>query len=836
MTPSYDQLCLALMRCETEDEVLSLLQVEGYWDNRDLWRPIDDNENNFSTIGNQQGEAIAALSEKIVNGIDARLINACCIAGVDPEGPDAPGTMRAAVARFFENRSHPREDDGQVASWTDAGKITREAELLTLAATGQMPKKGKQTFPSLSIADQGEGQTPDSFPRTFMSLGKSNKLRIRFVQGKFNMGGTGAFQFCHGQNKLQLIVSRRNPALLSAGSTQRDQQWGFTVVRREAPTGQAKSSVFTYLAPVGADSCPRGGNVLAFSADTWPIFPRADSQGRDAYARQSEYGSLIKLYEYEWLGTRTNIIIASDGLLRRVDTSLPELALPVRLYECREGYSGHAGSFATNALGLVARLNNDKADNLELARPIDGTISLDGRQIPVWIYAFKPDKAKAYRNSRVGVICTVNGQSHGGFSIDFFRRKTVNLPYLADSLLVIADCSAIDGQMREDLFMNSRDRLRDRPVARRLESQLEMHLKDESILRELQNQRRQQALTKQIGEDKPLADVFTKLLRSNPSLSKLFLQGLRLPSPFPPGGGQGKGSAAVFHGRRFPTFFRFKGQQTGLPYSREAHIGSRVRIAFETDADDDYFSRVEDAGALSVSRLVDGNYVDEGSWSHSALHEGAMRLIIAELPEDAEVGEKLEYRIEITDPGRVDAFVNDLRLLVLPEQAGGGGGGAGGSSTRNEGRGKDGNGSTLAMPEIQPVHRDDWGKAPHNFNEESALAIIGSGEEIDRQPTSYDFFVNVDNKYLKTAEKSSRTPAEILEKQFTYALVLVGMAMLHDANDHGTDKQPAQGSDATQLPEEPNIEETIRLTTRALAPVILPIIESIGGLADGPED
>jgi hypothetical protein len=48
-----------------------------------VWRYFDDNENNFSDIGNQQSEATAALIEKIVNSVDARLMNACWQAGID---------------------------------------------------------------------------------------------------------------------------------------------------------------------------------------------------------------------------------------------------------------------------------------------------------------------------------------------------------------------------------------------------------------------------------------------------------------------------------------------------------------------------------------------------------------------------------------------------------------------------------------------------------------------------------------------------------------------------------------------------------------------------------
>ena len=49
---------------------------------------------------------------------------------------------------------------------------------------------------SLTISDCGEGQTPRNLPQTILSLNKSNKMYIRFVQGQFNQGGTGALRFC----------------------------------------------------------------------------------------------------------------------------------------------------------------------------------------------------------------------------------------------------------------------------------------------------------------------------------------------------------------------------------------------------------------------------------------------------------------------------------------------------------------------------------------------------------------------------------------------------------------------------------------------------------------
>lgn len=817
-----ETLCEQLMHADTEEAVVAILREAGYWDDRSAWRYLGDTENNFSSIGNQQSEPIAALVEKIVNGVDARLTNACHEAGINPESTDAPPSISEAVARFFEFHSAVKpERHGRISDWSSKD-ATEQGRLLTLSATGHKPDGGR---PSLSIADQGEGQTPDSFPDTFMSLARSNKLRIHFVQGKFNMGGTGALNFCSGRHRLQLIVSRRNPKLLAGGATGRDLEWGFTVVRRQAGAEGARSSVYTYLAPVSNDSGI--GSVLSFARDSFPILPDdpADkNQGADPYSRQAPHGSLVKLYEYDWQGVKSNIVLSGEGLLRRIDLALPELALPVRLFECRP-YRGGPASFSTNALGLVTRLEQDKADNLEEGFPVGANITLDGKHIAVRAYAFRPDKAKQYRLSRYGVVFSVNGQMHAAFSTDFFGRKAVNLGYIADSLLVVIDCSDVDELMREDLFMNSRDRLRDTPLARRVEDELQRYLKNEPALRILQNARRAERTAERLRDDKPLADVLQMVLRSNPLLSRLFRHGLRLSAPFPPASGAGEGTASKFEGKRFPTYFRFKGHASDEGLKRDAQLGSRVRIAFETDANDDYFIRDASPGAWRVRVRAGDDWVDVPDWSSTGPRSGLAQLWLNELPEGAGVGDVYEYTIEIADDSRLESLSNRLFVAVVPANAGGGGRSArerGG----NKGKGKSGGPNELALPPITPVHEPDW--TSQGMNEQSALKIqlADAGDESD-EAAAYDFFVNVDNRYLRIAQKEARSDANLLEKQFLYGMVLVGLALLqeHQERTRGHDDEIGEPNFGATAP------EFIENATRAIAPIFLPMLESLGGLS-----
>ena len=58
-----------------------------------------------------------------------------------------------------------------------------------------------------------------------------------------------------------------------------------------------------------------------------------------------------------------------------------------------------------------------------------------------------------------------------------------------------------------------------------------------------------------------------------------------------------------YEGRTCPTFFKFKGKDPGAEIAREAHINMRCRIAFETDAVNDYLSRSIDPGTFELFLL-----------------------------------------------------------------------------------------------------------------------------------------------------------------------------------------------------------------------------------------
>ena len=94
-------LCLALVRCESEKQIIRLLQKAGYWDDERARRNYGDAENNYSQIGNQQSRPEAALVEKLFNSVDSVLLSHCLKNGIDPTGSAAPQYIQEAVAKFL---------------------------------------------------------------------------------------------------------------------------------------------------------------------------------------------------------------------------------------------------------------------------------------------------------------------------------------------------------------------------------------------------------------------------------------------------------------------------------------------------------------------------------------------------------------------------------------------------------------------------------------------------------------------------------------------------------------------------------------------------------------
>ncbi|MGC8622042.1 MAG: hypothetical protein ACP5U0_09025 [Caldisphaera sp.] len=771
------ELCIKLVKSETEKEVIAVLTEAGYWQDKSAWQFYGGLENNFKDIGNQQSSPDTALVEKIMNSEDAVLIKECIRRGIKPDGNDAPQTQKEALEKFF---------DIKYGSLTNLNSFDRSklSDMIMIVATGS------KNNPSYSIIDKGEGQTPKMMPDTFLSLTRGNKIRIPFVQGRYNMGGTGALLFC-GYHNLQLIISKRYPEIADK-SDETSAYWGFTIVRREDPVNKdIRNSTFKYLAP--------NAKILMFKSNELNILPGGYP---NPYEKPLEFGSYIKLYEYQLKGGLKSLI--TFDLNYRLSLLIPNIALPVKLYERRNGY--RANSYETTLAGISVRLEDDRGENIENGFPNSSDMTIKGNKIKLQIYAFKPNRQIHYKKGE-GVIFTYNGQAHGFLPATFYERRNVGMSYLKDSILVIADCSELPGRVREDLFMNSRDRLREGDFKDEIEETLEEIISTHPGLRKLREKRRAEELQSKITEGKPAKEILEKLISKSKTLAKLFTVGTTISNPFDL---TNSNTTEKFEGKEFPTYFRLN-KKYDLNKPKHCPINRRFRIQFETDAENNYFNRDRNPGSYKL-QLEDGTTAS----CIFNLWNGIANLNVS-LPENVKVNDRMKFLIEITDETQLKPFKEEFYVLVDKAEVNNiGTPGDRVPPAGDENIGDRKKPKSLAMPNILEVHENEW--PAHNFNKFSALDVKDAGEN-----QGYDFYVNMDNVWLQEDIKSrSNIEPKILMELFKFGIFLIGIALLrsHMAEEDKQDNQSAGES----------ILDAIAKTTSAIAPVILSMILNLSTL------
>ena len=761
------KLCLDLLSAESEEAVISLLKYAGYWNDDTVWRAFGDNENNWSQIGNQQGHPVAAMVEKLVNSIDAVLMRECQERGISPESSKAPQSITDALKTFFDIQN------GNLANIDSTTRSQLAKNNIGFMATG------RKDNPNYIVFDQGEGQTPLTMPDTLLSLSKSNKLRIPFVQGKFNMGGTGALPYC-GKHNLQLVISRRCPDILDSDDST-ESYWGFTIVRRQEPSQGARSSIFTYLAP--------DNEILTFDSDGLCLPHGYEDVSR---APKIEWGTVIKMFEYKMTGYRTSIQL---NLYDAISLLLPRPGLPVRFYEFR---NYRQNSPEATMAGLHVRLQDDRNKNVEKGFPKSYRMQVMGESMSLNIYAFREGRDKNYRKNE-GIIFMINGQTHGSFSKRFFSRHRVKMSYIADSILVLVDATSISARAREDLFMNSRDRLRRGELYSAIEAELERIIREDPSLKALREQRRREAIQDKISDAKPLKEILDKILKSSPSLEALFITGKDLSNPFKSRAVDVK-SEEEFTGKYTPTFFRLMKRYRK---SNERPINRRqFRVQFETDAVNDYLEREIDSGSFEL--YSDSRQVSDYSLN---LHNGVATLNVA-LPENVKVGDRLDYNARLSDELLLEPerFVNEFDIRIIKAVSSVSGGGKRVPPAGN-GVGDRIQPDRMALPKVFEVREEEWGK--YEFNKYSALSVKGTGDD------TYDYFINMDNLYLNVELKALARDEKpkLLQSKFKYAMVLIGLAILKETTKN-----------------EDNPEELVAKFTSIVAPVILPMIDTLGDL------
>lgn len=595
-----EQLFGKFYSADTEEEIDRVVQTLES-DPSISWTPYGDNESFFGVIENQQASPVPALVEKITNSIDAILMRRCYEEGIDPKSPAAPQSVNEAIQFFFQSSQ----------SWDLSGKRAIQAESIQILA------RGPRNNTSLVIYDDGEGQHPEQFSSTFLSLLRGNKNEIRFVQGKYNMGGAGAVVFC-GKKRYQLVASKR---------FDQNGKFGFTIMRKHPLSPEEeKTRKNTWYEYLHVDE-----KIPAFEIESLDL---------GLHNRVFTTGTIIKLYSYNLPAGARSVI--SRDLNQSINELLFEPALPVYTIDIKERYPKDR-NLERHLYGLKRRLEEDGSKYIRKFFSETHNDS-DIGSLKITVYVFNPRidsksaketkdtiKREFFKNN-MSVMFSLNGQVHGSFTSEFVTRS-LKFNLLKDYLLIHVDCTSLKNSFRTELFMGSRDRLKNGEECTQLRS-LVTDILTKGRLKEIYKEWKDSITTQSDSAEDLLRD-FSNHLPMNKDLMKLLSHTFTLDvkdKKKEKKNEQRKPKDSLkkeipFLPKRFPSTFNIdlKSKDKDQVPLTKIPVGGKKTLLFSTDVEDRYFDRVEESGDLKITVLSHvTNQVQGGTEAGEPKEPGAL--------------------------------------------------------------------------------------------------------------------------------------------------------------------------------------------------------------------
>ena len=646
-----EKLFWKLYNCKIEQEVEALIHQYSDVFALSNWKPLGGSTSNYGTVENQAADPVPALVEKLTNSIDAILMRRCYEEGIDPRSQDeAPGSIEEAVGRFF-----PQSRD-----WDLVGRRSEQARSIQVLADGYSRNTANA---SIIIYDDGEGQRPENFADTFLSLGRGNKNEIRFVQGVYNMGGCGAITFC-GEKRFQLIASKRYDG---------KGEFGFTLIRKHPLTMEEepryKKTWYEYFII--------DGKIPAFAIDELDL---------GLQNRVFRTGSIIKLYSYDLEGNKH----INRDLSRSINEYLFDPVLPILIQDSKERYPGAGEKFHAQVLyGLKRRLGRSEYVESKFSEEI---IDREIGKVRISVYVFKvrakdkntKDTKQTFRGeyfkNNMSVLFSLNGQVHGHYTSEFISR-TLKFSLLKDYVLIYVDCTNMKPKFRDELTMPSRDRFKNSKQMKFLRKKLGDKLRS-GDLRDIFKARKDRAghdsadseeLLKQIAEELPLDKGMRDLIKQTLELDE---PGDK-PKPSPPKPPQ---PPVPVNFSRYPSFFNVNATlKDGRAILSIPLGGSRV-VRFDSDVEDDYFDRADDPGELDIAILTytpndasGGNrkgtvndVSDILSVNKKSPKNGNIRIVF-EPSEALQVGDELEIQADLHSSAEPDGAISVIFWISIIE-------------------------------------------------------------------------------------------------------------------------------------------------------------------------
>ncbi|WP_429910807.1 hypothetical protein [Glycocaulis sp.] len=812
----FKKICLALLATESEAGVDKILAEFLEFQDSNNWKPLDGRETNFNVTSNQASDGGKALTELMTNMVDAVLMKHAYLKGVEPKGAAAPKTMYQAVDQLVQ-----KMHGGKLVNLDSADPWLKEfaQNNLAIGITGARSKT--EGLPCYTFADNGEGQSPDDFETTFLSLSAGNKKSIPFVQGKFNMGSSGVLGYC-GRRWYKLIVSRRYD---------KNGPWGWTIMRRRPGTGDDLPIAEYFVGP--------DGNIPRFEAEELYPFHTVEQKRYDRMHLNS--GTIIKLFDYQ-VGSR---FMSFRGSREALNENLVETILPFRILDLRQKPT--KGKGPDRELGVDPRpfygmefllLNSHKEADLDdeeeasaegkiavgqFTLPNLGKVSVSAialkRDLPSWL---KPN------NSNNRVFHTVNGQVQYKQTRGYLSTKC-GFPALKDRIVVVVDASGLTFAAHNEVWKGDREHIRNTQDGERYIEEVTKTIKESGALIALQAKIAAEELERAAKTEGNT--LFQKLVDRDPSLAGLLSSrdpSIKLPAS---GGSKSNGNESGteddFKGVYSPTFLRleerFKKDSLEIPIGRSRPLSAR------TNAVNGYLQRADNPGRVIVEEEVRQKF---GLREH--LKDGRLTLYFSPENGGVVVGDEVKFRIGLQDDAMPEPVVTEEVTITIVAEAADAGtekkktskqkpkSGAG-ESKPGEGE----NAPTHGLPACVLLTRDgrevngyETAPWPEDFSETDGGLIEDLGQESV-------YKINYDNVYhLKYRKAATGIARDVVTEKY-----ILGMRILLLGCEHALRSMQAANDTASEGMGE-FLDDFRRMAARGAASTVLALAENLPKIVD----
>lgn len=573
------------------------------------------------------------------------------------------------------------------------------------------------------------------------------------------MGGTAALMFCGNlENRYQLILSKRSPNIKGSENT-----WGFTLVRETAKEG-SKNPMFEFLVD-------KNGNIYSFNSGNLDILPDKESLA---------YGTFIKLYSY-YLKNPSNINL---DLWRPLNRKLFMPALPLVLHEARfEREKIHGANRVME--GNKFRINREENKWVEKYFEINSDLGLLGnRKIEITVFKdqltehtkyetkIKPFPAGEFTLPTEAIFFTVNGQTHhviGRSTLETYA----NLKNLSKYMMAHIDVTNV-GPILNEIFHGARESARENEVYKEIEERLFSDLKDNPLLRSLDEEYRKKEISKIQPDKSFVRNIAEKILKQNPEWVKQFFSGtdIKLNAP--------KGDPAKFIPSYFPTKLELKGDKTKL-----VPVNNRYSwVYFLTDAPDDYLTRKKDKGELKINA---SSPIEKSYW----LNEGLLSLKVV-TPTNAIKGQQINIKVMLTRTN--NSGLESIVTVQYAEERISKGGASHPREPKNDG---------YNLPEPDWVQKERWNEFNPNWTVNDITQVNSSVIHINADSYELNSFLY---KYQDKYDKS------LIVQAYKTAIYLYSLIIDHELS-----------TASDELIVKDNKEKLVSKLMQGVAKVVLPL-------------